>query len=264
MATREWIHSFFNRHYVELLQAQTDPRTTRAEVGFLISTLSIEPPARVLDVACGFGRHSIEFARRGFEVVGVDLSPVMLTEARRRSKRVADLCFVREDMRRLRFHQEFDAVINLFTSFGYFTHRGNLATLRRMARALRPGGQLVIDTPNPEALRVRISRGDGNYRVWRPVGPRHCVLEEIQLDADRGVLHNEWRILQRHGRRWKMIRKNFRLQLYSRSQWNEMLRECGLRRVAVYADYSGRPRKKDKLLRSILIASKTGTVRSTL
>ena len=266
MATADWIHAFFDRHYVELLQAQTDPRRTRIEVGFLVRALSIEPPARVLDVACGFGRHSIELARRGFEVVGVDLSPAMLADARRRSKGMARLRFVREDMRRLRFREEFDAVINLFTSFGYFTHRGNLAALRRMAQALRPGGRLVIDTPDPAALRARISRGVGTDRLWWRVGSRYYVLEEIELNAERGVLHNEWRMLRRDGRRWRMIRKNFRLQLYDRLHWDEMLRACGLRRVAVYAGYGERARRtgsatytiaQGKLPRSILVASRT-------
>jgi SAM-dependent methyltransferase len=77
-------------------------------------------------------------------VVGVDFSPAMLTEARRGGTGPR-LEFVQGDMRRLDYEREFDAVVNLYTSFGYFSPRENLDVLRGMARALRPGGRILID-----------------------------------------------------------------------------------------------------------------------
>ncbi len=92
---------------------------TRQEVDFLQKELSLQPGARIFDLACGHGRHSLELARRGYQVTGQDLSAVFLEEAERQAVaaglKVSWLC---RDMRDIRFQGEFDAVLCLFSSFG--------------------------------------------------------------------------------------------------------------------------------------------------
>ena len=136
----EWFRHFFDAAYVAQLREEKSPADTRAEVDFLLRRLRLPRGARVLDVPCGYGRHAAALARRGFVVVGVDLSPAMIAEGRRRFTGISRLRLRRGDMRRLAFHREFDAVVNLYTSFGYFTPAQNQAVLGRMARALKPGG----------------------------------------------------------------------------------------------------------------------------
>jgi SAM-dependent methyltransferase len=111
--------------------------------------LSLRPGVRVLDVPCGDGRIAGRLARRGCEVVGIDSSEHFLALGRERYPEVE---FARGDMRRLPYEAEFDAVVNWFTSFGYFDADGNDSVLAGFARALLPGGRLVLELHNPARL----------------------------------------------------------------------------------------------------------------
>lgn len=170
MSRPEWFKHFFDASYVAALREEKPFRQTRLEVEFVLR--SVRPPedARILDLPCGYGRHAALLARRGFRVVGVDLSPAMLAEARRRFTEGPRLRFRRGDMRRIAFREEFDAVINLYTSFGYFTPAQNVTALRRMARALRPGGRLLVDHRDP-AYDADLPR-----RLWYRTGRKRFVL----------------------------------------------------------------------------------------
>ena len=143
----EWFSHFFDAAYVAQLREEKSPADTRAEVDFLVRRLSLPRGARILDVPCGYGRHAAALARRGFVVLGLDLSRAMIAEGRRRFTEGPRLRLRRADMRRIAFREEFDAVVNLYTSFGYFEPAENQAVLRRMARALKPGGRMahVVD-----------------------------------------------------------------------------------------------------------------------
>lgn len=232
-APREWFRGFFDVTYLETDRPALTPKRTRAEVDFATRALGLRRGARVLDVPSGFGRHSGELARRGYSVVGVDLSPAMLRAARRSHHEGARLRFVRGDMRRLAYRAEFDAVVCLFTSFGYFSERENVLTLRRMARALRPGGRLLMDHRNP-AFDVTLPT-----HSWRQPRPGLYVLWTLDVDRRTNVHEATWMILRRVERR--VIRKAFRLRLWTLAQWRRHLREAGLRLVRAYGDFRGRP-----------------------
>lgn len=241
-APREWFRGFFDATYLATDRPALTPRRTRAEVDFAVRVLRLASGARVLDVPCGFGRHSAELARRGYAAVGVDLSPYMLREARRAYRQGSHLRFIQEDMRRLAYRAEFDAVVCLFTSFGYFTERENVATLERMARALRPGGRLLMDHRNPDydvTLPTHSWREPrrGLYVLWTlEVNPRTHVHEATWLIVSGGA-----------GRRGspRVIRKRFRLRLWTLPQWRRRLRGAGLRLVRAYGDFSGRPFRRE-------------------
>ena len=149
---------WFNEIAAFLGEAYWAPETTRVqafttgteqEVDFLVGALALEPGQRVLDAGCGPGRHSLALARRGIEVVGVDLSPdfVALATASAISLGVAEHArFEVGDLRTLSFDAEFDAVICLCQGgFGLLGGgRDEGAVLERFAQALRPGGRLAV------------------------------------------------------------------------------------------------------------------------
>ncbi|HKZ05452.1 MAG TPA: class I SAM-dependent methyltransferase [Methylomirabilota bacterium] len=230
-APREWFRGFFDETYLATDRPALTPRRTRAEVDFAEHVLELRPGARVLDVPCGFGRHAAELARRGYSAVGVDLSPLMLRVARRDHREGPRLRFVRQDMRRLAYRGEFDAVVCLFTSFGYFGERENVATLRRMARALRPGGRLLMDHRNP-AYDVTLP-----IHSWRRARGGRYVLWTLEIDRRTNVHEATWLILRRGSRR--VLRKRFRLRLWTPAQWRRHLREAGLRLLRAYGDFKG-------------------------
>lgn len=234
--SREWFRGFFDATYLATDGPATHARRARSEVDFVTRALALRPGARVLDVPCGFGRHSGELTRRGYAVVGVDLSPTMLGAARRRYRPSARLRFIRGDMRRLAYRAEFDGLICLFTSFGYFSERENVATLRRFARALKPGARLFLDHRNPHY--------DATLPVhsWRRAGRGHFVLTTLAYDRKARTHENTWLFLRPGHPR--VVRKSFRVRLWTLAQWRQRLRDAGLRLVRAYANYQGRPYRR--------------------
>ena len=203
----------------------------------------------ITGASSGIGLESaIWIARRGFRVVGVDLSIAMLAEARRRSTEGPRLRFRRGDMRRITYRAEFDAVINLYTSFGYFTPAQNVAALRRMARALRPGGRLLVDHRDP-VYDAGLPR-----RLWYRTGKTRFVLEDRRFDR-RTKITDSTQLIVITGRRW-VAQKTLRFQEFSLPQWRRMLRRVGLRFLRAYSGYDGRPYRAGSTGRLILVAEK--------
>ena len=248
MGRRDWFRHFFDASYVAALREEKPVRQTRREVDFVLRSLRLREGARILDLPCGYGRHAAVLARRGFEVVGVDLSRAMLAEARRRFTEGRRLRFRRGDMRRIAFRGEFDAVVNLCTSFGYFTPAQNLAVLRRMARALRPGGRLLVDHRDP-AYEATLPR-----RLWYRSGPRRLILEERRFDP-RTRITDSTQLVAVTGRRW-LAQKTLRVQEFSLAQWRRMLHRVGLRLLRSYSGYDGRRYRAGSTGRLIVVAEK--------
>lgn len=248
MARREWFRHFFDASYVAALREEKPFRQTRLEVDFVLRSLRPPEGARILDLPCGYGRHAALLARRGFRVVGVDLSRAMLAEARRRSTEGPRLRFRRGDMRRITYRAEFDAVINLYTSFGYFTPAQNVTALRRMARALRPGGRLLVDHRDP-AYDADLPR-----RLWYRTGKTRFVLEDRRFDR-RTKMTESTQLIVIPGRRW-VAQKTLRFQEFSLPQWRRMFRRVGLRFLRAYSGYDGRPYRAGSTGRLILVAEK--------
>jgi len=119
---------------------------TEQEVAFLVDAMSLEPGTSVLDVGCGPGRHSLALARRGFDVVGVDLSPDFLTLARDAAAAEAlPASFVELDVRNVAYDGEFDAVICLCQGgFGLLGGQDDAGVLARIVGAVRPGGAVAV------------------------------------------------------------------------------------------------------------------------
>jgi SAM-dependent methyltransferase len=148
----EWWDDVFNRQAFLMLYQSSDLRLAATQVDQIQRLLKLSPPARVLDVCSGYGRHSIELAKRGFTVTGVDISEFQVDEARRLATQAGVApTFIVGDARDIRVPGPFDAALNMFLSFGYFaTDAESQAMLDGIARALRPGGRLLIDFWNRE------------------------------------------------------------------------------------------------------------------
>jgi len=148
----EWFSAWFDSPYYHRLYRDRDSSEAEKFLDTLLKRLRLQPGAKVLDLACGRGRHAVALRARGFDVTGVDLSPNSIAHA----QRFADdlLRFRVHDMRQpLGEPNRFDCVLNLFTSFGYFaSHAANLLVLQVVADALRPGGTLVLDYFNTSWL----------------------------------------------------------------------------------------------------------------
>jgi len=170
----EWFEEWFGEEYLQLYPHRDAVEAQRA-VALILDRVGFVPGWRVLDVACGAGRHARAFEVAGARCVGVDLSAALLKVARG----VTRAPLVRADMRALPIRPgSMDLTVNLFTSFGYFDHDDeHAAALHEMVATLRPGGWFVIDFLNAPAVRSRLvpletQRLDGgDVRVERRVSP---------------------------------------------------------------------------------------------
>jgi cyclopropane fatty-acyl-phospholipid synthase-like methyltransferase len=144
-----WYEGFFLGIALDFWRKAVPPEQTRREADFLEHALRLRPGARVLDVPCGAGRHSIELASRGYRMTGVDLSREGIEEARGRARATGPGVEWRQgDMRDLPWESEFDAAFCFGNSFGYLEPDGTRSFVRAVGRALRPGARFVMDTGN--------------------------------------------------------------------------------------------------------------------
>lgn len=169
--------------YDRLNAARKDYRAEAVELAGLIRARVAEPAMSLLDVGCGTGRHGQEFQQLGFDYVGVDLSPEMLTQAR---KRLPSTTLVESDIRSLSLENRFDAVVCLNATIGYMLTREDLvAALRNLSRHVKPGGILLVEpwaardqwhapqvsvetVEEPDLAIARVSRAyfDGDFGAW--------------------------------------------------------------------------------------------------
>ena len=147
MKDASWFESWFNSPYYHLLYRDRDESEARPFIQRLTTYLKLPTQARILDLACGKGRHSISLSELGFEVLGIDIAPENIAFANQLIR--PGLSFAVHDMREPLSGMPFDAIFNLFTSFGYFeSEQEHQAALHTMARALKTDGKLVIDYLN--------------------------------------------------------------------------------------------------------------------
>jgi SAM-dependent methyltransferase len=227
-------------------ESLTDQRSD-TEIAWWAQALGLDRPMRILDVPCGYGRHTNRLAALGYSMTGVDISAGFLNLARQQAAEQGLRVDYRQgDMRALPFNEEFDRAIMLFTSLGYFEDAGNLATLKSVARALRPGGLLGFDIPN------RDSRANAPATVHVTDKEGNLMVDRVSFDMLTGRLHNQ-RIIIRNG-----VRKDkpFSVRLYNSTEIRDLVRQAGMEVRAMYGDH-GQPLQSGAW-RLLVIAAKPG------
>lgn len=230
----EWWEEYFDRTFVRIYRDFLTPERTAREVEGIVEILGLPQGARVLDLACGWGRHSIELARAGFRVTGVDLSETLLARARRRAEAAGvSVEWVRADMREVPREGEFDAVLSLYSSLGYFlSDEEDLRVLRGAHRALRPGGWLLLETMHRDHV-------VGGYadRDWWEADDGTLVWVEREFDAVEGVSREwlRWRKGEEGGEKFHALR------VRTATEWDALLRRAGLRPVEWYGGWEMEP-----------------------
>ena len=250
-----WYASWFGEEYLALYP-ERDDREARHQSAFASGVL--ESYARqgrigILDLACGTGRHAVVLGKSALGplgVVGLDLSHHLLSEARRRS---GSLCpgYVRSDMRSLPFADAvFGAVVNFFTSFGYFEDpHDDARVLRETARVLAPGGAFLSDVFNAErVIRTLASREEKTVAGQRISIRRRYdpVTRRVEKDIEMGTGPNRQTFRER-------------VRAYSESELRALHGAAGLRIRAVYGDFDGSPFDVQRSARLILLAEKPAT-----
>jgi SAM-dependent methyltransferase len=199
----------------------------------IVSLLKLQPGVSICDLCCGLGRHSLELCRLGYCVTGVDRTALYIEQAKKKAdEQELNIRFVQEDMRSFCEPNAFDAVVNVFTSFGYFEDAADdKQALENVYKSLKDGGKFLIDIMGKEVL-ARIFQ----EKRWREEDGV-IILEEAKLAEDWSSVDSRWIIIT-DGRRDEC---RFTLRLYSAAQLGELLKSCGFGQVEVYGDLSGSP-----------------------
>ena len=216
-----WFKDVFNDEYFRTLTPGHDRQTER-ELEFIDDCLSLAPGARLLDLACGYGRHAIGMAQRQIEVVGLDLSMDMLqrglAQAQRRSLSIK---FIHADMRSLSFQDVFDGCLLWQSSFGYFDDITNFKVLQGVWRALKPGARFLIDVLNRDHVVAQMPS-----RCWWE-GQGCIFLEEVDFDFAQSVLHTKRSFIYEDGS--PPLEQNTYIRLYSVHEIANLVTNAGFR-----------------------------------
>jgi len=243
----DWFKAWFNHPAYLKLYAHRSLEEAEQTIATLLKfiTLTTHTP-KALDIACGSGRHAVALAENGFQVTANDLSSTLLAEAKKlaESKNLT-LTFTQIDMREIAFEEEFDVIVQLFTSFGYFENDDeDKIVLQNVARALKPGGWYVLDFLNEHLVR----------NTLQPESRRTLdtldVFEQRMIFGERVVKSIT---LRENGETHRFIES---VRLYSKEELTAMLTAVGLRVHHYLGDYHGAEFHQETSPRLILIAQK--------
>ena len=244
----EWYEQSFGEDYL-LVYKHRDFSGAYREVKAMMDWLSLPAGSAVLDLCCGMGRHSLALTEFGYRITGVDLSEVLLAAARRAdpNQRVR---WIRGDMREVPLQEQFDAVVNLFTSFGYFAiEADNRKVLCEIDRLLKPGGRFLIDFLNPGYVErtlvphsVRID-GEDTIQEYRKI-EGGFVKKDIVIQSDG-----------KPERRYEE-----QVRLFALADFHRLMEDTSLVIDHVYGGYDGSSYEEDRSVRMIMTGKKKEAV----
>jgi SAM-dependent methyltransferase len=242
--SKPWFVDLFDEDYLRTLPFLT-PQATQAEAEFVIESMNLAPGAQVLDLGCGYGRHAMELAARGFHVVGLDIStPLLVRGGEEAHRRGLTINFVRGDMRELDFENQFDACYCLFSTFGYFDDETNKKTLANVQRALKPGGKILVEILNRDYVIA-----DLPTRVWWE-GDGCVVLEEVELNYFSSRIQVNRSVVFDDGRQ---VEQEISVRAYSLHEVGKLMHLAGFRVLEVSGGYQTRGRFFGNQSRHIIV-----------
>lgn len=230
MMSEDWTQNYFDDTYRRLFLETVDPARTRRQIQQLLSLSPLLPGSSVLDVGCGIGRHSIEFASLGFRVTGVDFnSQYVAACVERVAGKGLDVHFVTADSRTMCLDIRADLTISLWSSFGYCGELGDLQTLQRMAEHTRSGGHVVVDVENRDYIVRHFVPEE-----WHEEG-QELVAERRRFDVVHGTVVTRRVVLGGSARHeYRRV-----LRMYTMPELSALFEQAKLRPERWYGDYDG-------------------------
>ena len=244
-----WYENFFDEWYLKYwIQPITQERTQR-EVDAIVRFLELKSDSAVLDLCCGQGRHSLELARRGYNVVGLDLSETLLEASRQCAKEEGfDVEFIQGDMREIAFEKKFDGIFNFYTAFGYFERdEDNQAVLDAVGGALKPQGRFLLDYP---CLETRMAGWKDQEFFEYEDGT--VMLHEMIHDIFNQTIENKVLYITKDNRRH---RTGFTLRHYYGRELQQCFEKAGMKVLGAYGNTEGEP-LTNKDIRVLILGEK--------
>lgn len=241
MSKKEWFATWFETDYYHTLYKYRDKAEAEHFIEHLIEELNAEKGSKVLDLACGKGRHSITLHELGMDVLGADLSSNSIGMALQSATDGLD--FIVHDMRDVIPNRKFNFIFNLFTSFGYFDEKEeNQRVINSIAAMLSPEGKLVIDFLNAkkvvrDLIPEEVKSIDGiDFHITREFNGTH-ILKHIDFE-DKGDTYNF----------------SERVQALTLNDFKAFLENAGMEIIRTFGDFDLRPYDENTSGRLIIIA----------
>lgn len=239
----DWFEEWFDSPLYEKLYANRDEEEAAQLVELLENTLDLEQGSSILDLGCGRGRHAINLNDKGYNVTGIDLSEQAIDTAWQKAEEM-DLDNIRFKVRDMRnpLPETFDAVVNLFTTFGYFeSDAENASVLESVKQMLRPGGIFVLDYLNASQVKKNFQPSDEgefqdiHYNIKRYLKD-NSIVKEITFSGDKVGGTKQYAE---------------RVKLYELDWFRQQMEQLGFEISHVYGDYRGQdfdPETSSRLL----------------
>ena len=240
---QNWFETWFNSPYYHILYINRDIKEAQEFLTKLLSVLNPPEKAKILDLACGKGRHAVFLHKLGYDVTGTDLSVSSINWANQ--FRVPGLKFLVKDMRQPIENHKFNCIFNLFTSFGYFNDRvDNLKVLKSANQMLDKNGCLVIDFLNVHFIKKHL--------IAEEKIEREGIIFHIEREIKDGLIHKTIKFNDNR-KSYEFIEY---VQALDLEDFNLLLDESGLFIFKTYGNYSMQPFNPEESDRLILICKK--------
>lgn len=231
---------------------------SQLEVDEILRNTKIQKGSKVLDLACGVGRHSVLFAKQGFEVVGLDFAKNYLVEARKAAlKTKSEVKFVHGDMKNLRPHfdaETFDLVVSLYNSFGYFkTRNEDLRMLKEVYRVLKPGGKFVVNTLNGNGVKAALAKP---VSVGREPIKNVFMIDAARFDQKKRQTQSQWTVVDARKSKTKVHRMSFQQNVYSHQELKSALRKAKFKIEMTWGMLQGGSFEPSKTWHQTIVARK--------
>ena len=216
---------------------------TQNQIEFIIKTLELNGNEKILDLACGFGRHSLYLSKLGYDVTGVDITQDYIVDAKNEAQKIGlKIQFIHDDIRKLNFNNEFDVVLNLADgAIGYLEDdEENIKIFDIVSKSLKKGGKHFMDICNAEYAKTHFPK-----RHWE-IGSKSLSLPDfIWEEETKRMLYSQWeaefgKILEKP----KLIEPVNSIRLYTRNELENILENRNMKIVDTYSNYYG---KKDSI-----------------
>jgi 2-polyprenyl-3-methyl-5-hydroxy-6-metoxy-1,4-benzoquinol methylase len=245
MEEKSWFKDWFDTKYYHLLYQHRDENEASQFIKSLTQFLQLQVNSKILDLACGKGRHSVTLNELGYDVLGADLSENSINAAKPMEK--DGLAFIVQDMREIIPNNSFDAVFNLFTSFGYFDEKtDNEKVVRSVFEMLHPNGIFVIDFMNVHRVLHQLVANETKvvngiqFQLNRQYTGTHIIKEITFEDQGQYFSYQE------------------KVQALKKTDFEKLFSDCGFSLIETFGDYGLHAFDENISDRLILIARKNG------
>lgn len=232
-------HDWYKKIWTLDIQDQSWVEDTVHQVDFLIEKLALRKGEKILDLACGFGRHALELSRRGFDVTGVDITPAYIDFATRQAQQEQlPAKFICADIRELSFDAEFDVVLNMADgAIGYLENdEENLKIFQVVAKALKPGGRHFMDIMNGDYARTHFP-----CKLW-DAGEKCLTLSNFEWNSETSTLiYGQLDFAYGEPLQAPEMVEGNPIRLYTLEEVINILKPLHMNVFASFADFSGKP-----------------------